>query len=889
MFTKNSEGELNLFGKLTSDYKDAYKSSGFGGIFNLFTSSKGVSDVVKRQLNLINEELQKEGATVASAVATVREAFGDIDDSIVEFVQNTDKSNITLENFEKSLKTVPSSAGKAAASIKAFALNIGAMAGIMLAVKLGAYVFDQIANRVEHAREALEKSNETYEKGAQELENLQKQLDDTQTKMAELETGGISVVEEDEYNRLVATNKELERNIALQKIANEADAKEAAADAARFYHEKVYGSDAPATMENVRSIANNEMLGQTIASVSENDINTQLGAYVALQKAIADTKAEMDSLVDAQDDASQAQLQFLGEQLDTYEDNLTGIASMLSDSTKDFQQIFDGLQVKIDAGVELTVDQSRVYSAVNQILDLISRIMKDPEVQIDEFIIDKGLKSDISELVNSGKNLNYINHELATSYPELMAVMQECGFTVDDLIKKYQKLSEATHDNEDANVGFDITANSDAIDQFQSDITTIYNSLQKSITGDLTDNEIMDLKQQFPVLVSESDDLSAALDRLANEKIENLIEQMKEAGATDDLLDNLRNIATEARDAAGVELFPASTITDSVKRIATQLEPEFAQLGEAYKSIFTADGFTLDDVDNSMLESLRASFEDIEAAIGVTFDESQIDRFFNALTDGTSTANQVQQAFNDLATSYFYSTEVLESLNEETANAIEQQLEEMGVTNAHEVVVAELAQKELELSESKRFLAETSKELTEATGSEIAQFGAELVASGECSEALALFYLKKAALNMLTISTEADVNNIMALAQAAGVTIESLSRLQIAKKAFDDAVASGKSADIIMTQAALKEATRVTNEEIQSFKPQEIELDFKVPDISSEAGAAGKEAADEYVDQFEQELSRLQDLKDRGKISEKEFLDQLRVLRMPALVVIRDK
>ena len=75
-----------------------------------------------------------------------------------------------------------------------------------------------------------------------------------------------------------------------------------------------------------------------------------------------------------------------------------------------------------------------------------------------------------------------------------------------------------------------------------------------------------------------------------------------------------------------------STISSSISQIATQLEPQFAKLGEAYKAIFTDNGFTLDDVDNSMLEGLRKSFAEIEEEVGVTFDSSKLNSFFDALT-----------------------------------------------------------------------------------------------------------------------------------------------------------------------------------------------------------------------------------------------------------------
>lgn len=136
------------------------------------------------------------------------------------------------------------------------------------------------------------------------------------------------------------------------------------------------------------------------------------------------------------------------------------------------------------------------------------------------------------------------------------------------------------------------------------------------------------------------------------------------------------------------------TISSSIQQIATQLEPQFAQLGEAYNAIFSEDGFNADAVDNSMLEGLRSTFADIEKDLGVTFDTAELEKFFNVLGSGNFTAEQAQTAFNDLATAWFYGTGTLDNLNRTTADSIVQQMEKLGITNALEIVEAQLAQTE---------------------------------------------------------------------------------------------------------------------------------------------------------------------------------------------------
>ena len=231
------------------------------------------------------------------------------------------------------------------------------------------------------------------------------------------------------------------------------------------------------------------------------------------------------------------------------------------------------------------------------------------------------------------------------------------------------------------------------------------------------------------------------------------------------------NAYTEAKkNANGVELNDNSfipTISSSVQQLATQLEPQFAKLGEAYKAIFTDDGFTLNDVDNSMLEGLRKSFAEIEEEIGVTFDSSKLEPFFDALTSDYDTAEKgaekVQQAFNDLATSYFYNTETLGQLNDETADAIEKQLEEMGVANAEEIVMQALAE-----AKARAFLA--SYDLADATDADITAMLNEAESAGIATDMIFKLVAEEQVFNAQGLSTEGKVAQLKELATAYGQT-----------------------------------------------------------------------------------------------------------------------
>ena len=325
------------------------------------------------------------------------------------------------------------------------------------------------------------------------------------------------------------------------------------------------------------------------------------------------------------------------------------------------------------------------------------------------------------------------------------------------------------------------------------------------------------------------------------------------------------------------------TLSSSISTIATQLEPQFTELGKLYNEIFQTDDngnviFSTDSVDFSTLESLRKSFAEIGEEIGVTFDPAQLEPFFAILTDGNSTADEVQQAFNDLATDYLYSTGTLEQLNDETANAIKKQLEQMGVTNAEAVVAEALALKNEELALSKKYLAQEGKELANATDSEVLAFMAEQAESGNCKDALAALQLQKLLVNGTLLDTETDINNVMALANAANIGTESLSRLITLKAAYKEAEEKGNfmtASNIALVMGKLEQDFR---DELNNFELNPIDIEFKAPDSSksSASSSAAKQAEKDWKNVLDKETDLLEKQLAANVITFKEYTDKRR-------------
>ena len=306
------------------------------------------------------------------------------------------------------------------------------------------------------------------------------------------------------------------------------------------------------------------------------------------------------------------------------------------------------------------------------------------------------------------------------------------------------------------------------------------------------------------------------------------------------------------------------TITDSVKQISEQLEPQFAKLGEAYKEIFTDNGFTLDNVDNSMLEELRTAFSDIEKDLGVEFDATELNSFFDVLTNSSSTATDVQNAFDGLATSYLNSTDVLKNLNDETAESVTKQLEQMGVTNAATLVEERLIANKEELALKEAFLAEYGKDLKEATEEETKAFLDEANATNAATYALFNYQTQEQIFNDSSLDVSGKVDKLMTLAAAYGLCGELLEDYNTKKELAENGVPIGTN----YSEADLNSYyQQMQNELLARLSAPQVEFE----DVSSKTESA-TEVLDKYFDYYEKQLQA-------GQITYQEYVQKCNDIR----------
>lgn len=484
------------------------------------------------------------------------------------------------------------------------------------------------------------------------------------------------------------------------------------------------------------------------------------------------------------------------------------------------------------------------------------------------------LQADRQHALENGEDTKWLEEDILNAYEFIDGVSKNIDGNLSDLWEKRSALAEEYNkaiEKQEQGIEPLTTSEKDVIETYESisdSIRMIYEYVYRDDWNDMeiagifntegiekTKDELIALAksgQLTPEMISSYKNLNAAI-----QDSDLLFEDDRTAAEA--FCDELYRLADTAKETADelnepdLPLIP--TLSSSVEQLSSQLEPQFSQLKEAYQKIFTDDGnFDLSAVDNSMLEGLRKSFAEIEEEIGVSFDPSYLEPFFSTLTNGSATADDVHRAFNDLATAYLYSTETLEQLNDETAGAIEKQLAEMGVTNAHEVVLNAL-------SEAKLRAVLAGYDLSNASSETMAAILNEGQAAGITEQMVYALTAAEIAYGDNNLSTEEKIDKLKTLAQAYGDVTTSALATTIAND-----LASGADID---PETALAEL-------MDNFGKYKVDIDFSPYEksVTRASSSASKQAETDWKSLLDKETDLLEKQLAANLITFQEYTDK---------------
>lgn len=341
------------------------------------------------------------------------------------------------------------------------------------------------------------------------------------------------------------------------------------------------------------------------------------------------------------------------------------------------------------------------------------------------------------------------------------------------------------------------------------------------------------------------------------------------ADRTKQALDGVSTAVTNTSDAMDSmdEDDPTQTAKQKMIENIDSLSEGFEELDKIMESMKDKNPF-----DYSLLDDKK--FKEAFSGCGEAYTD-----FIEKISSTPNDVSACQSAFNNLVTEWINSSGVMDGLSEDTAQLTEDMLTNMGITNAHAVVTALLAQKQFELGAANEYAAATGGDLASATDAEIAAYGAELAIQGQLTQQTAQFLLQKIKNNGITINTAADIDNIYALAQAAGATASTLDALTAAKNRFGSNSSGSSYTDRLRARKDAFFALKYGDQN------KETEYKYEIPTYNygggtktNKSSSGSKSETDEYLKNFESMQKKLKSLYDNGKLTTKQYYDALRAL-----------
>lgn len=310
---------------------------------------------------------------------------------------------------------------------------------------------------------------------------------------------------------------------------------------------------------------------------------------------------------------------------------------------------------------------------------------------------------------------------------------------------------------------------------------------------DYFDNELGKDNAISIVLQPQIDDAEAL-----QKSYENTINRFKDSDKIKDFFDT-EGINTDA------EIDEFNKVTEGIKRADNAIQKWNEHKKEANETpiSFTdrlakvqalSDG--LDQLDKIYADVLDGGDFDYSSILGNedftnTFSTytAEYENFIKTISNSPTDINACQQAFNDLATAYIYNSNALKDVTDETKESTIAMLEQMGVQNAAIIVEQSLA--------ANKILAKLDTiDFTNATKEEILALVEEENKVHNTNFSLSQLLAIKSNLNSLKIDTASDIEQLIALANAAGAAYMRIQQLENLKDVMTNNGVSTREKDL---------------------------------------------------------------------------------------------
>lgn len=570
----------------------------------------------------------------------------------------------------------------------------------------------------------------------------------------------------------------------------------------------------------------------------------------------------------------------MNDRLTDYADNINALELSIVSSGKEVESQMDSQRDKVQqlAGAYLQVTEGLSSEQKDAVSAYIGSLSDD---MIDGLSDKSSVSTLVSNLTDAMKNDPTVSNAIVGLFSldesgTIEAAKETASIYIDTLKKEVEK--------EDG-----------AIDQPTYDLITgnlWYNDESSKIeaaTKGLFDDSIGGKLQ------SELSKASAATNNFTDEQRDQWLNWANTCGQTFTSWDEAwkayqDSLVEAAEETEEFSLTDFSSVTESLGKINTayQKVAENIAKGKVGKEIASS----VSDV-----EALREEFEGI-SDFGEFEDFDAIEKI---LTSGSSTVEQVQSAWNALATAFVNAKMAAGEYDQQSLDVISTQLQAMGVTQASaETYVANMAA----MAKAKEWCKQAGIDMTDMTDGEILKMYLEANQADLTKQELLLLELAKYTTNDAEINTVSDIEQLEKLMKQAGATAAELNDLARAKQMMADAdffdAKASEALDMYGVNSIQYTSLKDKAEGLRDQASTQVKSDISEyiegvasgksgislassPSGNSSSGSGGgsssdSDSTDKWLEAYEKAYERLGELRDRNKMDEYEYLQYSRAL-----------
>ena len=820
IFTNNKDilgnnNSIGLFGKSLDEIKNKiYDIQSLGLKQAIFDTSKIDISAIKEY----NSEIQK-GTSYQEAMALAS--------------KNTNKETVALMESAKGA-TVTNKELTAAAKAQSVAFKAVSMAGNMLVmalvtkgIELAANAIDHYVNRAKYAAEAMEEAQQKISDAQSKLQEVTSTVSDNKDRFLELAQGvdqfsnNVSLSTEDYQEYLDISNKLAD--LAPSLVAGYDDQGNALLS---------IGSNAEDTSQKLQEIIDQQ---QAIAkqTLVDNLPDIAEGVYNEVQS----TNTEIADL--------QSQLDDLENQSKNLNVDIKGAHGKITFKDDDYTEYGKAMEKALEsAGIEYEkVFSSGLYETSIQLKSASEDQLKQAQTYYDTWLQEEndynqtsinGLQKSIAEkeaLINQSYSKISANlQEWTKQTPEYTGLSQGYEDIVDKLIPQ---INWSSMENAPVNDSDYTQYIQDQIlkplmsipAEHKAEINSMFQQLLSFDEGDLN---VLDFAKQLqakldeygikidltPVIANEQEakeKITASIERLSNinADFDNEKEQLKAKSDYKLLSDYTKdfnetqieawNSATLGSQNANQAILAYEEAIRSTVQATEEIEPptfsdtvlSLKDLKDQLSDLDTimASFVSGDDIDVSSFNNIINKFTELKEA-GKDIDMSSVEDAINQIGNSSS-IEEAQSSLDSLCQQYINASGILDNLTESNAGFVQSQLEQIGVSNAAEIVTNSLAAEQDYLAWAKDNSAASSANLANMTSVEMAALLADANVTDEAKASMYNYWIAKGnVLDLGAITTDGDISNLSGLCSALGIATKQCETFAKAKSLLAAAVQS---------------------------------------------------------------------------------------------------